>query len=102
MKWSEQEKDYKCEGVDRAFRTFERIVDHAVADDSAEAERKAAMEAVVVRQVPRALQSEMAEKLKNDKAYEESLRIGNKRRSGAADGASSNQNDKSASKIGDK
>jgi len=30
----------------------------------------------------------MAEKLKNDKLYEESLKIGNKRRSSAADGAS--------------
>jgi len=33
MKWSEKEKDYKCEGVDRAFRTFGKVVDHAVTDD---------------------------------------------------------------------
>ena len=59
------------------------------------------MEAVVIRQVPKALQNEMAEKIKNDKAVEESLKIGNRRRSGGADG-SSQQNEKSAAKIADK
>ena len=88
MRWSEQEKDYKCEGVDRAFRTFAKLADHAVTEDGIEADRKTAMEAVVIRQVPKALQNEMAEKIKSDKAFEESLKIGNRRRSGGADGSS--------------
>ena len=27
--WTEQEKNYKCEGQDRKHRTFEKIIDHS-------------------------------------------------------------------------
>ena len=49
VKWSDREKTYKCEGHDRPFRTFEKIHDHAVTDDQAEATRKDEMEAVIIR-----------------------------------------------------
>lgn len=29
IKWSEMESNYKCQGADRAFRTFDKIIDHS-------------------------------------------------------------------------
>lgn len=29
LKWSEEENNFKCSGVDRPHRTFDKIVDHA-------------------------------------------------------------------------
>ena len=34
IKWSAKEKNYKCQGADRSFRTFEKIVDHAQFDEN--------------------------------------------------------------------
>lgn len=29
IKWSEMETNYKCQGPDRDFRTFDKIIDHS-------------------------------------------------------------------------
>lgn len=39
LKWTEQEAAYKCQGQDRRFRTFDKVIDHAQAYDADEADR---------------------------------------------------------------
>ena len=56
IKWSEMEKNYKCEGNDRALRTFGKIVDHAMAGDAKDAEKKLKMEQVIIKQAPKSMQ----------------------------------------------
>ena len=49
MNWSEQEFDYKCQGPDRKFRTFDKIIDHAQAYDDDEGVRNEKMEEVIIK-----------------------------------------------------
>lgn len=56
IKWSEQDKNYKCEGKDRALRTFTKIVDHAQKRDVADEEKMKKMQEVIIKQAPRSLQ----------------------------------------------
>lgn len=76
LKWSAKEKNYKCQGPDRSFRTFAKIVDHAQQADHVEAERIVKMEETIIKQAPRALQMDLAQKIQNDKALEASKVIG--------------------------
>lgn len=55
IKWSEQDKNYKCEGKDRALRTFTKIVDHAQKREASDVEKKLQMEAVIIKQAPKSL-----------------------------------------------
>ena len=76
IKWSAKEKNYKCQGADRSFRTFEKIVDHAQFADKVEAERLVKVEETIIKQAPRALQMDLAQKIQNDKALEATKTIG--------------------------
>lgn len=78
MKWSEQEKEYKCMGVDRPFRTFEKIIFHAKNRDAGDDEKRKLMDELVISQAPRSMQQELAEQLQAEKLYQESLKIGNR------------------------
>lgn len=60
LKWSEAEKDFKCAGIDRPHRTFEKIVKHAQEADEREAIRIREMEDLIIKQAPRQLQMEVA------------------------------------------
>ena len=61
IKWSEAERNMKCEGPDRHQRTFSKIVDRAIATDTLDADRTKKMEEVVIKQAPRSLQVELAQ-----------------------------------------
>ena len=61
IKWSEAEKNKKCEGADRHQRTFSKIVDRAIATDGIDADRTKKMEEVIIKQAPRSLQVELAQ-----------------------------------------
>ena len=49
LKWSEAERDFKCAGVDRPHRTFDKIVKRARDADEAEARRVIAMEELIIK-----------------------------------------------------
>lgn len=76
LKWSEKEKDYRCQGQDRPFRTFDKIIAHAQYNDKKDEEREALMEETVIKQAPRSLQMEVAQQLQREKNFEASLKIG--------------------------
>jgi len=76
LKWSEKDRGYKCEGADRQFRTFAKIVDHAQQYDKMDDERDKKREEVIIKQAPRSLQVELAQKIQNEKLAEEKMRIG--------------------------
>ena len=49
LKWSEAQADFKCDGVDRPHRTFEKIVKHALQADEREAIRIREMEDLIIK-----------------------------------------------------
>ena len=55
LKWSEGESNFVCCGADRPFRTFAKIVDHAMTDDINEADRNQKMEELIIKQAPKSL-----------------------------------------------
>lgn len=49
IKWSEMESNYKCQGPDRSFRTFDKIIDHSQTYDKKEKERQQQTEELIVK-----------------------------------------------------
>jgi hypothetical protein len=48
IKWSEMESNYKCQGQDRDFRTFDKIIDHSITYQKNAAERQLKTEELLV------------------------------------------------------
>jgi hypothetical protein len=86
-RWAEAEKNYKCEGKDRALRTFTKIVEHSAARDVADAEKAQKLEQVIIKQAPRSLQNELAQQIQAEKMLHEAMTVGAKTaaRSGKGD-----------------
>lgn len=76
LKWSEKESGLRCQGQDRPFRTFDKIIAHASFNDKKDAERELMMEETIIKQAPRSLQMEVAQQLQREKNFEASLKIG--------------------------
>ena len=53
--WTEQEKDFKCDGQNRGQRTIGKILEHAVEADKRDAKREKDMEELIIKQAPRCL-----------------------------------------------
>mmetsp|Transcript_5851 Transcript_5851/g.9404 ORF Transcript_5851/g.9404 Transcript_5851/m.9404 type:complete len:238 (+) Transcript_5851:1634-2347(+) len=70
------EKDYKCQGQDRPFRTFDKIIDHAQSYDNFDKDREIKMEELVIKQAPRSLQVDVARLIQAEKNFEASKKIG--------------------------
>jgi hypothetical protein len=60
IKWSEMETNFKCQGPDRAFRTFDKIIDQGQTYDKKEKLRQQMTEELIVKQAPKSLQNEVA------------------------------------------
>mmetsp|Transcript_29523 Transcript_29523/g.44903 ORF Transcript_29523/g.44903 Transcript_29523/m.44903 type:complete len:148 (+) Transcript_29523:2027-2470(+) len=59
LKWSENEKNHKCEGGEMHKRTFDKIYDRADARDLEELDRLIKEEHVKVKQAPKCLRSDL-------------------------------------------
>jgi hypothetical protein len=49
LKWSEMESNYKCQGADRSFRTFDKIIDHSQTYEKQAVERQLKTEELLVK-----------------------------------------------------
>ena len=78
LKWSDKEAFFKCQGQDRAFRTFEKIIDTSKQNEVRDAIREKELEELLIKQAPRSLQMELKQQIENEKKREMSLKIGNR------------------------
>jgi hypothetical protein len=76
IKWSEMESNYKCQGADRDFRTFDKIIDHSTTYDKKDLERQLKTEELLVKQAPKSLQNDVMMQIKREKEFEASQKVG--------------------------
>jgi hypothetical protein len=49
------EREYRCQGKDRSYRTFEKLINDAKNYEIMDSEREKQMEEVIIKQAPRSL-----------------------------------------------
>lgn len=49
MRWTEEEKNYRCQGIDRPFRTFDKIDYHYRKGEATDADRERKMEELIIK-----------------------------------------------------
>lgn len=90
-RWSQVEKELRCEGGDRDYRTVKKIYEAEKAKEVEDIEREKLMEEVVIRQAPRSLQQEVSQMIQAEKMIEASMQIGKGTRAAASQNDGSGQ-----------
>lgn len=78
LKWSDKESLFLCNGKDRPFRTFEKIINSQQIKNEQDSVREKQVEELIIKQAPRSLQAELAKKIQEEKLKEQSMMIGQK------------------------
>lgn len=63
LKWSDREANLRCDGKDRPFRTFEKIFNDRHLLEINEMQKDKLRDELIIKQTPKILQMEMAQKL---------------------------------------